>query len=96
MPPTPKKSSIKKQFSVFFRPFLLKDLFRGLFLGLDIGPYIWPALGPLWTILVDLGVPKGPPLPQKSNIKKPRFLVVSDQFSKKNGPNDLVRACFYA
>jgi hypothetical protein len=56
-------------------------LFMGLFLGLDIGPYILPTWGPLWTIFGQFGGAQRAPTSTKKQPKKPRFPVVSDQFS---------------
>jgi hypothetical protein len=65
------------------------DLVRGLFSSLDIGINNLPTCWPLCTIL---GPFEGAQMPQK--CLKGYFLVVSDYFSYRNGPIDLIRGVF--
>jgi hypothetical protein len=62
------------------------DLARGLFSSLDIGTTNLPTGRPLCTFIGPFG---GAQMPQ--NSMRNYFLVVSDFFSYKNGPIDLVR-----
>jgi hypothetical protein len=65
------------------------DLVRSLFSSLDIGTNNLSTYSSLSTFLGPFG---GAQMPQ--NSIKNYFLVVSDYFSYKNGPIDLVRGLF--
>jgi hypothetical protein len=65
------------------------DFVRGLYSSVDIGKNNLPTCKALSTFLGPFG---GAIMPQ--NSMKRYFLVVSDYFSYKNGPIDLVRGLF--
>jgi hypothetical protein len=89
----PQNSIKKNYFLVVLDYFSYKngpiDLVRGLFSGLDIGTNNLSTCRSLNTFLGPFG---GAQMPQ--NSRKNYFLVVSDYFSYKNGPIDLVRGLF--
>jgi hypothetical protein len=85
------QNSIKKTcFLVVLDHFFLKngpnDMVRGLSLSLDIGTYILPTCRPLYTFFAPFGDVQVP-----QNSIKNCFWVISDYFSYKNGPHNLVR-----
>jgi hypothetical protein len=84
------QNSIKNYFLVVLDYFSYKngpiDLVRGLYSSLNIGTNNLPTCMPSSTFL---GLFGGAQMPQ--NSIKCYFLVVSNYFSYKNGPNDLVR-----
>jgi hypothetical protein len=92
MPKCPKTAE-KKHILVVWDYFSYRngpiDLVRGLFSSYGIETYIPTTCRPLYTFL---GPFRGAQMTQDS-IKK-YFLVVSDYFSYKNGPIDLVRGLF--
>jgi hypothetical protein len=87
------QNSIKNSFLVVSDYFSYKngpiDLVRGLYSSLDIATNNLPICTPFSTFWGPFG---GAKMPQ--NSIESYFLVVSDYFSYKNGPIDLVRVLF--
>jgi hypothetical protein len=87
------QNRIKNYFLVVSDYFSYKNgpinLVRGLYSSLDIGTNNFPTCMPSSTFL---GPFEGAQMPQNST--KSYFLVISDYFSYKNGPMDLVRGLF--